>query len=283
MTQTAPTTLIEGGDPEYFKFPAISSSKLKEWLKSPKHFFEYEPKERTKAMEFGAMLHDWMLYGRGYFHRHYMVLPHRFDGRTKEGKKLMEECREKGLTPVKDEDWGKLLDIESVFRGIPAWKRAMNQKIEIEQGFSWKHESGLTLKCKPDLLYKGKESGLIRCFDLKKTQNASQRGFINANRDYKYDIQAALYSMGLKARFGNQFDGFYFVFVEEKHPHGIGIYNFPDYHIQAVENWINQTLWEIHEIKAKDLPVYGYSNPEINDGVQEVEMPDYLYQRYLDI
>lgn len=272
------THLIPGTDKDYFAFDATNSSKLKEATKSMKHFFEYKPTKPTPAMRLGTMFHEAVLYGLSYFYNKYSRLPQGHNGRTKVGKAYIECIEEAGMEPVKYDEWQAVLDMHKLTTTHPTVKDALNDSIEIEQGFWWEHESGLKLKCKPDLVSKDK-NGNISCFDLKKTRNASDRGFLNAVRDFGYDVQCALYVMGLKERFGDAFDWFHFVMVSP--PSGIGIYYLPPAYIETVQAWINEALWQIQEIKAKELPTYSYSNPEIDKGIKGVEMPDYMWNKYL--
>jgi exodeoxyribonuclease VIII len=66
------------------------------------------------------------------------------------------------------------------------------------------------------------ERGVI--VDLKTTRDASPDGFAKSVAQYRYHVQAAFYSDGYRAAFGEAPRGFVFIAVETEPPYLVAVY-----------------------------------------------------------
>ena len=74
-------------------------------------------------------------------------------------------------------------------------------------------QTGVLLKCRFDAL---NDAGVA--LDLKKTRDASLRGFSKSVAEYRYHVQAAFYSHVYNMYFGKQLQSFKFLAVEDDFP-----------------------------------------------------------------
>lgn len=217
--------IIDGlSNADYHAHPAISKSGLDKIAKSPAHYKAAREAEHEggDALVFGSAFHDYILLPDT-FQTAYTVLPPDFNGRTKEGKAMLESIRQSGQTVLKAE-W--LTDIEGMAAAIAAHPKAsaLLQGGKAEQSIFWTDEdSGIDCRCRPDYLHPG---GII--VDLKSTTDASPEEFTRSVAKYRYHVQDAFYSEGYYQATGQWPRGFVFIAVEKTAPYAVACYSLDD-------------------------------------------------------
>lgn len=96
----------------------------------------------------------------------------------------------------------------------------LNMEGEAETSFFWTDkQTELTCKIRPDFISGDKEV----IIDLKSIQRADKNSFKKSCRAFRYDVQAAFYSHGIKEIYGVTPE-FYFIAVEKEFPNGCAVY-----------------------------------------------------------
>lgn len=147
-----------------------------------------ESKEPTPGQKFGTAVHKFVLEGREAFEALYA--PQDFAGNTKEGKAEVAEIKSSGKTPIKRDDWDRIMLSGTVIRANPEIAGAFSGG-QSEVSVFWERD-GIRRKARFDYL---KTRAIV---DLKSDANRNQQDFVTACRNsigrYRYDIQAAHYS-----------------------------------------------------------------------------------------
>lgn len=221
-TMTIPTTIRHDlTNAEYHASPAISKSGLDLIRKAPA-LYAYRrdnPTEQTPAMRLGSLTHTVVLEPEVFAHS-VIARPEGIDRRTSAGKadwaafEIMAEGRE----IITNEEGAKLAAICDAVRSHPAAAKALAGSPTIEQSIFWDAD-GIACRCRPDAVT---ERGVI--VDLKTTRDASPEGFSKSIQAYRYHVQAAFYSDGYRAAFGEAPRGFVFVAVETEAPYLVAVY-----------------------------------------------------------
>lgn len=129
-------------------------------------------------------------------------------------------------------------------------------------------ETGVDCKCRLD---RYSHENLLP-IDFKSTRDASQDGFSKSVREYGYHVQAAYYSSGIKAVFGEQPRGFAFPLVEKDAPFLTNLIMLDDESIAAGDYIYRRNLRRYADcMERSSFPGYG-------DGVKVVGLPKW----YLD-
>lgn len=259
---------------EYRKAEGINQSRLKLYLKSPKHYFRNEPVNETEDMRIGTALHSYILQGN-------MLVESR---ETKTGVRADADillASEKGKVSLHTDS---MQTVEGMINAMTTHPTAMKLLSDIpgesEKAIFWKPESGLTCKALIDrLAVSEKVENTLIPFDLKTCQDASEQGFLKACRDFDYPIQAAFYMQGLRANYPNHtIAPFTFVLIEKKPPHYIGIYQIDSSGLWVIENWIHETLWKIANTDPSEAQ--GYTDTTKNAGIKETFLPAYYLEKF---
>lgn len=232
--------LIKGlSNQEYQLKQGVSSSGLIRFIeKSPKHYksFIERDHEPTKAMVLGSALHAAILEPRA-FNDRYVNRPEGLSFATKEGKLWRDANKDKAILTF---------DEYQICRGI--YKSVFNDDVtkvifsngEAEQSFFWEDkESKVICKCRPDWLIEKPTSeqyetlagilpetaqNLINqntsfVIDIKSTEDASAKGFINSLNRYSYDIPSVFYTMGMCEYLQKEDVLFLFLMIEKYPPY----------------------------------------------------------------
>lgn len=131
-----------------------------------------------------------------------------------------------------------------------------------EVSFFWvDKETGIEMKGRTDHLNLEKDYVI----DIKSTQKhlANEKGFRGMCRDFFYHVQDAVYTEGLKACTGYEFeDPFYFLCIEPKIPMNYGLYRLhPEERLAAV-NYYKSYLVELKKCMEEDYwPSYECTEP----------------------
>jgi hypothetical protein len=220
---TTPTIRHDLTNAEYHASPAISKSGLDLIRKAPAlyRWRQANPQEQTPAMRLGTLTHTVVL-EPDRFEQDTIVRPEGIDRRTSAGKLAWAEfeVQAEGKEIISEEEWTKLAAIRDAVRSHPAAAKALAGWPVIEQSIFWTEEaSGIACRCRPDAVT---ERGVI--VDLKTTRDASPDGFAKSVAQYRYHVQAAFYSDGYRAAFGEAPRGFVFIAVETEPPYLVAVY-----------------------------------------------------------
>lgn len=189
----------------YFDNPALSQSKLKEFKKSPKHYWskyvdpERKEEEPTEEMKFGKALHCSIL-EPDLFKNNYMVIP-KIDKRTKDGKAEYASYMQlsMGKEIISDEN---LKDIELMNNVLFSKDSSKLLKCGglVEHELYWRdNEFDIDCKAKLDVFIQPNnvfKNGVI--VDIKTTQDATPDVFTRSIDKYGYYNQAAFYCNAVK-------------------------------------------------------------------------------------
>lgn len=255
---------------EYRKHEGISKSDLFKITKSPMHFkYALEhPQEDTPALLFGRAVHKYLLEKDDFFNE-FAVMP-QFDRRTKEGKEKYAEFEKSvvGKDIISETDFEVIKEMAAVIDSSKYARRLLTG--ETEQSYFWKDEAtGETCKCRPDCLVT--VSGRKIIVDYKTTDDAETEAFMKSAIKYGYDLQAGMYTEGMKANTGDDYL-FLFVAQEKKPPYAINIVQPDDYFMTEGNQLFHQLMEIYHECKETDN-WYGYMK---TGEVNSLSIPNWL-------
>lgn len=252
---------------EYRKHSGISKSQLSKIAISPMHFKYYleHEEEDTPALLFGRALHKYIL-EKDDFEKEFAVVPE-LDRRTKEGKEAYAEFIQSAADKdvITQEQYEQIVEMSKVAFANPYVTKLLDGKHE--QSYFWidpttKEEC----KCRPDCETKiGNQHILV---DYKTTDNAETEAFKKTAIKYMYDLQAGMYSEGMKINTG---DDYLFIFIaqEKKPPYAINILQADEFMMKEGNTLFHDLLEIYHECKEKnEWPGYmGFDNEISNLGL----------------
>jgi exodeoxyribonuclease VIII len=218
----APTTNRGMSNAEYHALPSISKSGLDLIHRAPA-LYKWRRENRqdpTPAMRLGTLTHTAVLEPER-FAAEVMVAP-KIDRRTSAGKAEWQafQIEAEGRELIAADEMEKLLAIRDSVHAHPAAFKALFGNPTIEQSIFWTDPAtGVDCRCRPDCVT---AAGVI--VDLKTCRDASPAGFAKSIAQYRYHVQAAFYSDGYAAAFGEPPRGFVFIAVETEPPYLVGVY-----------------------------------------------------------
>lgn len=220
---------------EYHGGPGVSKSALDKIAPesggSPAHYKAAKETRLTPtpAMALGTALHCALLE------------PERFateyvntgcnDKRQKAYKEAAEALGDKALT-ARDADW--LAGMQAaVWQGSDQNAQAARTLLSMEgdtelSAFAHDDVTGLTRRCRFDLLTHADSSGRVFAADIKKTKDASPAEFAKSVFRYRYHVQAAFYSDIYYQITEKPLDSYTFIAIEEAPPHAVQVYAISD-------------------------------------------------------
>lgn len=206
----------------------VSSSGLKQILRSPAHFQAYlsgAARKETPAKFLGSAIHAKLLEPHLY-DAEYVVAP-TVDKRTKEWKEFeIANANKKILTP------DQMAVVEGIAFSVSQHTSASTllRAGLVEHSIIWQdEETGIWCKIRPDCLCVDFDTGI--CLDVKSSDDASPTAFPRSCVNYDYDLSAAMYLEGLRQVFKRDFD-FVFLACEKEAPFGCALYGAPDEMLQ---------------------------------------------------
>jgi exodeoxyribonuclease VIII len=194
---------------EYRALPALNYSGAKELLKSPAHYKAYliKPNEETKALKIGTAVHASVLQPDVALAT-YALAPE-VDRRTKDGKAAWETfVAANAGKVVLTEDEAVL--IAGVAASMLATLKTLGVSFTATELMLTGDYCGTPLKVAIDAV--GSDGYL---YDLKTTEDASPKGFLQSVRVYRYALQAYLYRLVYEQATGNKVRGFRFIATEK--------------------------------------------------------------------
>lgn len=216
---------------EYHHRPELSRSAIKMFIESRDnfkltHIDRAAPiEEPSDALMFGVALHTVALEG---VEKTIVQIPP--DKLTKAGAKngnawadFEAECAERGLIPLKENEYQTLMSMVRALQGHPRAKELLyGNDAVVEESIFWRDDdTHLELKCRPDVR---RTIGYLNVIlDLKGVADISPQGFSNSVAKYGYDIQNHLYPSGALAITQADY-AMCFICVEKKSPFRVRCY-----------------------------------------------------------
>ena len=205
----------------YHAGQGISSSNLKDILRSPAHYkAAKQDKKTTPAMEFGTLVHT-MLLEPELFDRDYAVEPELDGPKTKKPwKDIWDEFKKEvqGRKIVKTEDYDKARMMCKAARAH-TYASYIMECCDTEVSAYFRHD-GTFLKARADLI--DYENGFI--WDVKTTQDARESEFTKSIGNFKYHLSAAYYLDVFTRATGKVFDKFGWIVMEKTAPFSVATY-----------------------------------------------------------
>ena len=120
-------------------------------------------------------------------------------------------------------DWDTLHTMSALLSEHKGWQTLVSKPHKKQECFFWRDEkTGLTLKCKADILLEG-EATII---DLKTAHSTHPKDLSKSAADNGYHQQAAHYTDGVHKVLGVEYD-FIFAAIEKTPPHQIEFFRLP--------------------------------------------------------
>lgn len=260
---------------EYREHPYISRSELWKMSESPEKFKWYKenPQEPTPSLLFGQFIHS-MILTPDIVWDDFAVAPD-VDRRTKEGKKTYWEWLESvgNKKPVSLEMAADAVNMYEAIKKIPLAIKLLSG--ETEKPLFWLDEmTGEGCKCRLDsFLRKG---GKLIIVDYKTTEDAETEAFTRSAVQYGYDLQAAMYSEGVKANY-NTDPVFVFVVQEKKPPYAINILQADELMVRRGYDLYREYIGMYHECKETGI-WYGYMGA--NNMINNLSLPAWLAKEF---
>lgn len=263
---------------DYHAQPSISSSQLKDVLRSPAHFYakylaeDREPSKETDDMRLGSAVH--LLFLEPEIYSENIAIPPAGDRRYVEVKKAYAEFEENSK--------GKIIltqEQEKLAQGMAKSLRnhLFNQIVMQGKGhreasiFYTDYDTGLDCRIRPDYHIAPCDdwpNGLI--IDLKTTDDARPKAFAKTMANFSYHISAAMYCEGFKTHYNTEnYPAFAWLVVERARPFSCAAY-------ELTENTRNIGLLKMREAFELIAKCHSHnewqSYPQI---IQPIELPNW--------
>ncbi len=265
---------------DYYDNPAISQSMLKEFKKSPRHYYvkyvqKFAGKPETTAQKIGTLIHV-AIYEPAKLHDKYYVLPE-IDRRTKEGKAEYNQIVEanSGKSIITQDELDMAIQIrQSVINKKTSRIVLDGGKSEVE--LYWVDKAtGANCKAKVDYLIEPCDkfpNGLI--IDTKSTTDATQDTFAKDVYKYGYYLQAAWYREAIKSCYGTaEYPDFIFNVVEKTLPYETAYYCLDNETLNIGHEETTRLLSQLVECKNKNI-WKGYT-----DKIETISLPSWVMNR----
>ena len=235
---------------EYNQAPGIRRSLLWELRRSPAHLkWRMEnPPEATPALIFGQALHAAVLTPEDYG-RQFAVMPN-VDLRTKAGHEAWEAAaaEAQGRTQIAF-DWAEqIAGMVQAVRDNPMAVRLLDGPHETS--YFWADTlTGEACKCRTDAETDIGDMHLI--VDVKTCQDASTAEFMRDAIRYGYDVQAAMYTDGVRTVTDRE-SMFVFIAIEKNPPYAVNILQADTLFMQHGQDRYRHLLGLYHECRQRN-------------------------------
>jgi hypothetical protein len=261
----------------YHASEPVSKSDLARIARSPA-WFKYcqdNPPKQTDSMLFGSAFHKFVLEPDD-FDKEFVVAPI-IDKRTKAGKEQYAEFIEAnpGKSIIGADDFEIIKGMrESIVAN--KYAKALIQGVT-ERSFYWTDAiTGEKCKCRPDVIRKiGMRNVVV---DLKSCESAATDDFQRDAINCSYDLQAYMYTEGLRNITGEEHD-FIFVAVEKKPPYLLNILQADEFILKRGEALFREYLGIYHECKQTGN-WYGYNG--FSGAINTLTLPAWLLKEFED-
>lgn len=256
---------------EYRAHPAVSRSQLFKIRESPEKFkyFEDNPEPPTSALIFGQLLHAMVL--QPYTVGNDFAEAPNVDRRTRDGKAqwaAFETYAEGKMIVTSDMALAAVEMALKLDRTEFATKLLSGEK---EVPYFWTDDlTGEECKCRADCITN--INGIDIIVDLKTAENADTDTFMRHAIKYGYDLQAAMYSEGVRKCTGKEC-AFVFIVIEKKPPYAVNILQADKAFVTHGFDMFRELLGIYHECKQTGN-WYGYLGK--HDIINNLALPAYL-------
>ncbi len=232
---------------EYRQHPAISRSQLFRLRESPEKFKYYEdnPEPPTPALIFGQLLHAMVLQPET-VNKEFAEAPN-VDRRTTKGKAEWAafEAYAEDKTIVTSDMVDTAVEIMKKLSSNDYVRQLLSG--EREKPFFWTDElTGEECKCRADCI--SNVNGIDIIVDLKTAECAETDTFMRHAIKYGYNLQAAMYSEGVRKCTGKE-HAFVFIVIEKKPPYAINILQADKTFITHGYDMFRELIGTYHECK----------------------------------
>ena len=256
---------------------AISKSRLAKMALTPRYFkwCEENPQEPTEDLVVGSAFHKIVLEPRT-FAREFIVAPY-IDKRTKAGKELFAEFEKKakGREVLSQENYDMICDMKKRVNENKYAKVLLSGNIENSIYYT-DDLTGIECKVRPDV-YKVVGDKVI-IVDLKSCKSASPEDFMRDVIKYSYDLQVAMYKIGVSKALNIPIENIEFVFVavEKKAPYLMGIYETDNNIFNRGESLYRKYLGMLKQCRETN-DWYDYNGFTHEPSV--ISLPDYMLNK----
>ena len=257
---------------EYRKMDGVSSTELKQLLKTPAHYKywkEHADELCTQSLLFGKAAHKYILETYD-FYNEFAVAPN-FDRRTKEGKAqyLLFCDQSEGKDIITQEQFEQIDAMRNAMLATPFVSKLINGEHELS--YFWTDEdTGLKCKCRPDSI----NHKLKIIVDYKTCDNAETENFMKQAIRLGYDLQAYMYQQGVKENLGEEYL-FVFIAQEKKPPYAVNILEADENFMASGKRIFNEML-NVYKQCSETGNWYGYLGAD--NQINSLGVPKWLEQ-----
>lgn len=262
---------------DYHAGPGVSKSQLGKFAQSPAHYKASLGRvaPESTALRLGRAAHSFILEPDA---DDVLVAPD-VNKRTKAGREEWElftaEAEAAGKTVVTREEMETLRGMRDSVYYHPAAQRllfAHGGRAMVEHSAYWYDlQSGELCRCRPDFLRPD-----FIAVDLKTTDDASPWAFARSISKFRYYLQAAFYSDGIKAATGEKVQSFVFVAVEKAPPYAVAVYQLDDQGVETGRAEYRRLLLDLADCKIKNYW------PGYSDRVETISLPKWAVEEALN-
>lgn len=253
---------------DYHSYAGISKSGLDLVARSPAHYFHSAKREATRAMEIGTAIHTALLEPER-FASEYVLLKDTTDRRASAYKEAVKVHGSELVLVGHEAD--KVAGMQETVYSQPAPREALSGEGWRElSAFVEDPETGVLMRCRYDYLRKSDHVSV----DVKKTRNSSPEDFSKSVFNYRYHVQAAMYSHIFKLITGQPLECFQFLAVEEEPPHAAMVYDLDEVSLTIGYNDYRRDL--LSYAAAEKSGVW----PAYSDPVQTISLPYWAISQF---
>jgi hypothetical protein len=251
------TTITYGlANDEYHAMPDIGSSGLREFARSPLHYWSKyrapgrQRKDPTPLMKIGTAWHC-AVFEPLVFARTYVEVPEGIDKRSKAGKELFAEIEQAGREPLTQDGMTQIKAMAMASMNSPVMQVILSQPNGVgEASFFWTDPAtGVRCKIRPDYHVPPCTmfpTGLI--LDGKTIDDASAEAFGRSAWNAEHFLQAALYCEGFMACMGTTEPPVFAWLVQERDaPYACAIYSAAADLVEYGMREVEKLRWRIAE------------------------------------
>jgi exodeoxyribonuclease VIII len=192
-------------------YTSISNSGLSLVARSPAHYYHAPAPSSSRAQEIGTAFHTALLEPERYA-LEYMVVDQCDDRRVSAYKEAAKVYG--GDKTLTESEGASVFVMQESIRANPAANEELCRPGHAElSAFVLDPETGVLMRARFDWLT---SDGV--CVDLKKTQDCREQAFSRSLHNYRYHVQAAMYSHIYELLFGKPLASFKILAVEEQPP-----------------------------------------------------------------
>jgi len=245
---------------------SISKSGLDLVARSPAHFRYAAPRAATRNMEIGSALHTALL-EPDRFVQQYVALK---DAADRKKSSYREAAKVHGgayvLTGPESDYIGSM---QESFHANPAVRHILSRAQDFEaSGFAIDPDTGVTVRVRWDVIAYG---GVLA--DVKTTRDASREAFARSVHNYRYHVQAAIYSDVWEWITGEAPERFVFLCVESDPPHATMVYELDENSIDEGRRLYRRDL----DRYAEALESGDWCGYDGSDEVQTLSIPAWAF------